>query len=107
MGGIDEGAAARELLRQCAARCDGGRLAGFVWRLLWHDWWAGLCIARRRRQLVGDCSRSSCGTFSGGPDIVRKGVMSTAMIRVAMPLHLQTLAGVSGDVTVKVDGDVT
>jgi hypothetical protein len=29
------------------------------------------------------------------------------MIRVAMPAHLRTLAGVSGDVTVEVDGEVT
>jgi hypothetical protein len=29
------------------------------------------------------------------------------MIQVAMPLHLRTLAGVSGDVTVEVDGEVT
>jgi len=29
------------------------------------------------------------------------------MIRVVMPLHLRTLAGVSGDVTVEVDGEVT
>lgn len=30
--------------------------------------------------------------------------MIGVMIRVAMPLHLRTLAGVSGDVTVQVDG---
>ena len=29
------------------------------------------------------------------------------MIRVVMPLHLRTLAGVSGDVTLEVDGEVT
>ncbi len=29
------------------------------------------------------------------------------MIRVVMPAHLRTLAGVSGDVTVEVDGEVT
>jgi len=29
------------------------------------------------------------------------------MIRVSMPAHLRTLAGVSGDVTVDVDGEVT
>jgi molybdopterin synthase sulfur carrier subunit len=28
-------------------------------------------------------------------------------VRVAMPAHLRTLAGVSGDVTVDLDGDVT
>ena len=33
--------------------------------------------------------------------------MTRAMIRVAMPAHLRTLAGVSGDVTVEVDGEVT
>ncbi len=29
------------------------------------------------------------------------------MIRVVMPAHLRTLAGVSGDVTLEVDGEVT
>ena len=29
------------------------------------------------------------------------------MIRVAMPAHLRTLAGVSGDVTLDIEGDVT
>jgi hypothetical protein len=29
------------------------------------------------------------------------------MIRVAMPAHLRTLAGVSGDLTLEVDGEVT
>jgi sulfur-carrier protein len=33
--------------------------------------------------------------------------MSRAIIKVAMPAHLRTLAGVSGDVTVEVEGDVT
>jgi len=33
--------------------------------------------------------------------------MIGVMIRVALPLHLRTLAGVSGDVTVQVDGEVT
>jgi sulfur-carrier protein len=29
------------------------------------------------------------------------------MIKVAMPAHLRTLAGVSGDVTLQIDGEVT
>ena len=33
--------------------------------------------------------------------------MIGAMIRVVMPEHLRTLAGVSGDVTLEVDGEVT
>ena len=33
--------------------------------------------------------------------------MIRAMIRVAMPAHLRTLAGVSGDVTLEIDGEVT
>ena len=33
--------------------------------------------------------------------------MIGVMIRVAMPVHLRTLAGVNGDVTVQVDGEVT
>src|SRR6266542_1567760 len=87
------------MLRQRAARCDGSRLACFVWRVLWHNWRAGLCVGRRRRHLGADCSRSSCGTFSGGPNI--------AMIRVVMPAHLRTLAGVSGEGTLEVGGEGT
>ena len=30
-----------------------------------------------------------------------------AMITMVMPAHLRTLAGVSGDVTIEVDGEVT
>src|SRR6266850_1422304 len=74
-----------------------------MWRVLWHNWRAGLCIARRRRHLGSDCSRSSPRTFSGGPGIV----MTKAMIRVVMPAHLRTLAGVTRDVTVEVEGEVT
>ena len=33
--------------------------------------------------------------------------MKRAMIRVAMPAHLRTLAGVSGDVTLELEGEVT
>jgi molybdopterin synthase sulfur carrier subunit len=33
--------------------------------------------------------------------------MIRAKIRVVMPAHLRTLAGVSGDVTVEVEGEVT
>jgi molybdopterin synthase sulfur carrier subunit len=33
--------------------------------------------------------------------------MKRAMILVAMPAHLRTLAGVTGDVTLEVDGEVT
>ena len=33
--------------------------------------------------------------------------MIRAMILVAMPAHLRTLAGVSGDLTLEVDGEVT
>jgi molybdopterin synthase sulfur carrier subunit len=33
--------------------------------------------------------------------------MTRAMIRVVMPAHLRTLTGVSGDVTIEVDGEVT
>ena len=33
--------------------------------------------------------------------------MMRAMIRVVIPSHLRTLAGVSGDLTLEVDGEVT
>jgi hypothetical protein len=35
------------------------------------------------------------------------GVMKRAIIQVVMPAHLRTLAGVSGDVTVEIEGEVT
>src|SRR6185369_5446777 len=73
-----------------------------MWRLLRHNWRAGLCIGRLRRHLGPDCSRSSGSAFSGGTDVVMIRTVS-----VAMPAHLRTLAGVSGDVTVELDGDVT
>jgi sulfur-carrier protein len=33
--------------------------------------------------------------------------MMRAMIRVSMPAHLRTLAGVGGDVTLEIEGEVT
>ena len=45
------------------------------------------------------CSRSSAGTLSGGADAL--------MIVVVLPAHLRSLAGVSGDVQLEVDGPVT
>src|SRR4030095_12960752 len=44
-------------------------------------------------------SRSSASAFSGGPD--------TDMIVVVLPAHLRALAGVSGDVQLEVQGDLT
>src|SRR6185369_11486691 len=99
VGGAHRGFAAKQLLRQRAARRDGDRSTRFVWRLLWHYWRSGLWIRRRWRQLGADRSRSSGRAFSGGPD--------ADMIRVALPLHLRTLAGVNGDVELDVAGEVT
>ena len=58
VGGADQGPAAAGLLRQRAARRDGGRLARLVRRLLRHDRRAGLRLGRRRRH----AGRRSCAT---------------------------------------------
>ena len=51
------------------------------------------------RQLGADCARSAGGAFGGGAD--------AAMIRVVLPAHLRTLARVSGEVKLEVEGPVT
>ena len=63
MGAVDQGPAARELLRQCAARGDGRRFARFVRRLFRHDRRSGIRLRRFRRQLDGNCPRSSGGSI--------------------------------------------
>src|SRR5262245_13436582 len=70
-----------------------------MWRLLWHDRWAGLRIGRCRKHVGDDRSRSSAGAFRGGTD--------AEMIVVVLPAHLRALAGVSGYVQLEIDGEVT
>src|SRR4029450_2843707 len=67
--------------------------------VLRHQRRAGVCIGRRRRHLGPDRPRSSSRPFRRSPGI--------AMIRVYLPAHLRTLARLSGEAEVEVDGPVT
>ncbi len=49
----------------------------------------------------GDCAGSAGGVVGGGADA------GVSEIRVELPGHLRTLAGVTGEVRVEVDGAVT
>src|SRR5687767_7707264 len=99
MGGTDERAASAGLLRQRAARCDGGRCARQMRRVFWHHGRAGVRVRRCRRYLGADCPRPSGRGLRGGAD--------PAMIRVVLPAHLRALARVDGELTLEVQGDAT
>ena len=96
---LTKGLAAKQLLRERPARCDGGRFARFVRRLFRHHWRPGLRVVRRRRQLGSDRSGSSGCSVGRGSD--------APMIVVVLPPHLKTLAQVDGDVQIEVKGEVT
>src|ERR1700704_472639 len=68
-------------------------------RVLRYHGRAGVRIRGRRRQLVSDRPRSSTGALGRGAD--------AAMIRVVLPYHLRTLAGVGREVTLDAGGEVT
>ncbi len=91
VGGAHERAAAGELLPERAPRCDGGRHARSRRRLLRDERRAGLRVAGQRRQLDGDRARPAAGALGRGADAV--------VIRVVLPHHLRTLAGVEGEVS--------
>src|SRR5712691_6043574 len=99
MGGVDERPTAARLLREHPARCDGGRFARQVRRVLRYDWWPGLRVRGRRRHLGTDRPRSAAGALGGGAD--------ASMIRVVLPHHLRTLARVGSEVALDVKGTVT
>src|ERR671936_2769681 len=94
MGGAHERAAAGALLRERPSRRDGGRQPRSGRGLLRDDRRPGLRIRRQRRQLDGDRARSSRRALRGGADPV--------VIRVVLPQHLRTLAGVDGEVSLDV-----
>src|ERR1051325_1670796 len=98
MGAAHQGAAAARLLRERAARRDGGGLARHVWHLFRYDGRPGVCLARWRRQLVGDRARSAAGALRRGADAVT--------IRVELPTHLKTLAGVADEVALQLPDGV-
>ena len=79
-----------------ALAVDSARL---VRRLLRHDRRAGVRLGRRRRPLGAHRSRSAGRAVGGSAD--------AAMIRVVLPQHLRTLAGVGREVTLEIDGPVT
>src|SRR5512147_318789 len=70
-----------------------------MWHLFRYHRWPGLRHARRRRFLVPHSARPSRGSVRRGAD--------TAMIRVVLPTHLKTLAKVSGEVQLDLEGPVT
>ena len=96
---LTKGLPQKRLLRERAARRDGGRLARPVRRLFRHHRRAGVRLGRRRRQLDADRPRSAGGAFGRGAD--------AAMIRVVLPAHLRTLARVDGEVKLEVEGQAT
>ena len=83
------------ILRDAMSR----RLARPVRHLLRHDRRPGLRLARRRRQLDGDRPRPAGGAVGRGAD--------AAMIRVVIPYHLKTLANITGEVELDVEGPAT
>src|SRR6266404_533820 len=67
--------------------------------VLRHNGRASVCVSRCRRHLGTHCPGSSGRAFRRGPDAF--------MIRVVLPAHLRTLAKVSGEVKLEVEGQVT
>ena len=68
VGGADQGLAAGQLLRQCAARRHGRRSARLLRRLLWHHRRSGLLVGRCGRQLDADRPRPSARALGRGAD---------------------------------------
>src|SRR5436190_12287847 len=99
MGGAHQGPAAEGLLRQRAARRDGDRLARFLRRVFRHDRRAGLRLGGLGRQLAAHRARPAGGLLRRGADV--------AVIRLALPYHLRTLARVDGEVELEVQSPVT
>src|SRR5258708_1216806 len=99
MGRADERFAAEGLLRECAAGRDGGGFARLVRRLFRHDRRAGLLLGGQRGLMECDCARSAGSVVGRSPN--------TAMIRVVLPYHLRTLAGVEGEVELEVEAPAT
>src|SRR5437879_2365505 len=99
MGGTPHRAAASRLLRERAPGCHGGRLHGSLWRVLRHHRGPVICIAGRRGTVDGDHPRLSVHFFRRGTD--------AAVIRVKLPVPLQTLAQTGREVQLEVPESVT
>src|ERR1700683_2119275 len=76
-------------------------------RIFWHHRRPGLRIERCRGERERYCAGFACGAFGRGPDAG----MIRAVIRVALPAHLRTLARVgsetNGELQLEVEGEVT
>ena len=96
---LTERPAAKGLLRERAARRDGGGFARPVRHLFRHDGRTGLWLGQRR-QFVESPSSAICRRF------FRRGA-NPAMIRVVLPFHLRNLARVDGEVQLEVAAPVT
>ena len=94
MGAADQRTAAEGLLRQRAARRDGGRCAGFVRHLLRHDRRPGVRVGRRRATTGRRSSRDLPPVLSVEVQTLRM----TPMAIESLPAHLRTLARVGDEV---------
>src|SRR5690606_13691699 len=99
VGAVDEGPAAEGLLRERAARRDGGRHARSVRDLLRHDRRAGVCVGERRRLVGADRQPPAARAVRRSAD--------DPMIRVVLPQHLRTLAGGDGEGLPALDAPAT
>ena len=91
---LTNGLPQQRLLRQRAARCDGGRFARPVRGVLRDERRAGLRVGRRGRPLGAHRPRSPARDVGRGAD--------ASVIRVVLPEHLRTLARVQGEVGLEV-----
>src|SRR5256885_6641306 len=99
MGRTDERPSAERLLRERSPGRDGGGLARFVRNLFWDDRWPGLLLAGCGRHLEADRTRLAGGSVGRSPNV--------EMIRVVLPHHLRTLARVSDEVQLELNGSAT
>ena len=105
MGGAYERSAAEGLLRERAARCDGGGLAGQVRRVFRHHGRAGVLLAGWRRYLEADRARFAGGAFGRGADAAMR--VRRSACEWCCRTHLRTLARVRERSELEVAGPVT
>src|SRR5262249_13893326 len=91
--------AAKGLLRERAARRDGGGFARPVRRLFRNDRRPGLLLGQWRQLMERHRARLTGRVFRGSSNVV--------MIRVVLPFHLRNLARVGGEVELEVASPVT
>ena len=106
VGAADPRPASGALLRQRAARRDGGRHPRRVRHLLRHHRRAGLRLAGRRRQLGPDRPRPAGGAVGGGADAADDSTMTTRSGSCCPPTCASS-AGSTGEVVLGVDSPVT